>query len=187
MSLDELDRRIIRATQSGLPLVHRPYEAVGAALGISGEQVRERLQAMLSEGLIRRIGAVPNHYRLGFTANGMSVWDVADDRVDELGERIGQLPFVSHCYRRPRRAPKAALGRSQAALSPLGGDAAQSAAAGGYVWPYNLFAMLHGRSRDEVEAQAQQVAALLGDACRAHDILYSTAILKKTGLRISES
>ena len=160
MSLDELDRRIIRATQSGLPLVPRPYEAVGAALGISGEQVRERLQAMLDEGLIRRIGAVPNHYRLGFTANGMSVWDVADERVDELGERIGQLPFVSHCYRRPRRAP---------------------------VWNYNLFAMLHGRSRDEVEAQAQQVAALLGDACRAHDILYSTAILKKTGLRISES
>ena len=160
MSLDELDRRIIRATQSGLPLVPRPYEAVGAALGISGEQVRERLQAMLDEGLIRRIGAVPNHYRLGFTANGMSVWDVADERVDELGERIGQLPFVSHCYRRPRKPP---------------------------VWPYNLFAMLHGRSRDEVEAQAQQVAALLGDACRAHDILYSTAILKKTGLRISES
>lgn len=160
MPLDELDRRIIRATQSGLPLVPRPYEAVGAALGIGGEQVRERLQTMLSQGLIRRIGAVPNHYRLGFTANGMSVWDVADDRVDELGERIGQLPFVSHCYRRPRRPP---------------------------VWPYNLFAMLHGRSREEVEAQAQQVAALLGDACRAHDILYSTAILKKTGLRISES
>ena len=140
MSLDELDRRIIRATQSGLPLVPRPYEAVGAALGISGEQVRERLQAMLEEGLVRRIGAVPNHYRLGFTANGMSVWDVADERVDELGERIGQLPFVSHCYRRPRKPP---------------------------VWPYNLFAMLHGRSRDEVEAQTQQVAALLGDACHA--------------------
>lgn len=160
MALDELDRRIIQATQSGLPLVRRPYEAVGAALGISGELVRTRLQAMLDAGLIRRIGAVPNHYRLGFTANGMSVWDVADERVDELGERVGQLPCVSHCYRRPRRLP---------------------------VWPYNLFAMLHGRSRAEVEAQAQQVAALLGDACRAHDILYSTAILKKTGLRISES
>jgi DNA-binding Lrp family transcriptional regulator len=160
MKIDELDRRIVHATQAGLPLVPRPYEAVGAALGISGEQVRERLQAMLSDGLIRRIGAVPNHYRLGFTANGMSVWDVADERVDALGEQIGKLPFVSHCYRRPRRPP---------------------------VWHYNLFAMLHGRSRDEVEAQAQQVAALLGDACRSHDILYSTAILKKTGLRISES
>ena len=121
MALDELDRRLIRATQAGLPLVPRPYEAVGATLGISGEQVRERLQAMLDAGLIRRIGAVPNHYRLGFTANGMSVWDVADDVVDQLGERIGLLPFVSHCYRRPRRFP---------------------------VWSYNQFAKLHGRSRE---------------------------------------
>ena len=160
MALDDLDRRLIRATQAGLPLVPRPYEAVGAALGISGEQVRERLQSMLDAGLIRRIGAVPNHYRLGFTANGMSVWDVADDRVDELGERIGQLVGVSHCYRRPRRLP---------------------------LWPYNLFAMLHGRSREEVETQADQIATLLGVACRARDILYSTAILKKTGLRLNES
>lgn len=159
MSLDELDRRIIRATQSGLPLVPRPYEAVGAALGISGEQVRERLQAMLEEGLVRRIGAVPNHYRLGFTANGMSVWDVADEQVDTLGERLAALPGVSHCYRRPRALP---------------------------LWPYNLFVMLHGRSRGEVEAQARDVAALLGTACRSHDILYSTAILKKSGLRLRE-
>jgi DNA-binding Lrp family transcriptional regulator len=160
MALDELDRRLIRATQSGLPLVPRPFEAIGATLGISGEQVRERLQAMLDTGLIRRIGAVPNHYRLGFTANGMSVWDVADDVVDQLGERIGLLPGVSHCYRRPRALP---------------------------VWPYNLFAMLHGRSREEVEQQATEIASMLGSACRAHDILYSTAILKKTGLRLSES
>ena len=159
MALDELDRRLIRATQSGLPLVPRPYEAVGATLGISGERVRERLQAMLDAGVVRRIGAVPNHYRLGFTANGMSVWDVADDVVDELGERIGLLPGVSHCYRRPRRLP---------------------------VWTYNLFAMLHGRSREEVEQQASEIASFLGSACRAHDILYSTAILKKTGLRLSE-
>ncbi|WP_310565946.1 Lrp/AsnC family transcriptional regulator [Hydrogenophaga sp.] len=187
MALDELDRRLIRATQAGLPLVPRPYEAIGATLGISGEQVRERLQAMLDAGLIRRIGAVPNHYRLGFTANGMSVWDVADDVVDQFGERIGLLPGVSHCYRRPRALPKALPSRSQDASPPSGGDAAQSAAAGGYFWPYNLFAMLHGRSRDEVEQQAQEIATLLGDACRARDILYSTAILKKTGLRLSES
>ena len=158
-ALTAIDRRLIRATQAGLPLVPRPYEAVGAALGISGEQVRERLQAMLDSGLVRRIGAVPNHYRLGFTANGMSVWDVDDAVVDQLGERVGALDGVSHCYRRPRRLP---------------------------VWPYNLFAMLHGRSREAVEQQAQGIATLLGGACRAHDILYSTAILKKTGLRITE-
>ncbi|HEY9095095.1 MAG TPA: AsnC family transcriptional regulator, partial [Hydrogenophaga sp.] len=96
MALDDLDRRLIRATQAGLPLVSRPYEAVGASLGIGGEEVRRRLQAMLDNGIVRRIGAVPNHYRLGFTANGMSVWDVADERVDELGERVGRLSGVSH-------------------------------------------------------------------------------------------
>ena len=160
MALTDFDRALIAATQGGLPLVARPYEAVGAMLGVSGEQVRQRLSSMLESGLIRRIGAVPNHYRLGFIANGMSVWDVDDALVDELGERIGDLPGVSHCYRRPRRLP---------------------------VWPYNLFAMLHGRTREEVEQQAEHIATLLGDACRAHDILYSTAILKKTGLRLNES
>ncbi|MCK6421209.1 MAG: Lrp/AsnC family transcriptional regulator [Burkholderiaceae bacterium] len=160
MALNDFDRALVAATQSGLPLVERPYEAVGAMLGVSGEVVRERLAAMLAEGLVRRIGAVPNHYKLGFTANGMTVWDVDDARVDELGQRIGALPGVSHCYRRPRRLP---------------------------LWPYNLFAMLHGRSRDEVERQAAEVARLLGNACRGHEVLYSTAILKKTGLRLTEN
>lgn len=160
MALDDFDRALIAATQQGLPLVPRPYDAVGERLGVSGAQVRERLAHMLDCGLVRRIGAVPNHYRLGFTANGMSVWDVDDAQVDALGERIGQLPGVSHCYRRPRHLP---------------------------AWPYNLFAMLHGRTRAEVEQQAVQVGQLLGSACQGHDILYSTAILKKTGLRIKES
>ncbi len=157
--LSEFDRRLVAATQGGLPLVARPYEAVGAMLGVSGEVVRERLAAMQAEGLIRRIGAVPNHYRLGYGANGMSVWDVDDALVDTLGERVGALAGVSHCYRRPRHAPG---------------------------WPYNLFAMLHGRTREAVEQQAAAIATLLGDACRGHEILYSTAILKKTGLRLRE-
>ena len=160
MQLTDFDRELIAATQSGLPLVSRPYEAVGAMLGVSGERVRERLAQMLDEGLIRRIGAVPNHYRLGYMANGMTVWDVADERIDELGERIGALPAVSHCYRRPRALP---------------------------LWPYNLFAMVHGRSRDEVQKQADEIRRLLGNACRSSDILYSSAILKKAGLRLAES
>lgn len=160
MALSDFDRRLIAATQGGLPLLPRPYEAVGAMLGVSGEAVRERLAGMLAEGLIRRIGAVPNHYKLGFTANGMTVWDVDDTRVDALGAAIGALPGVSHCYRRPRHRP---------------------------AWPYNLFAMVHGRSREEVAQQAARIQALLGDACRGHDILYSSAILKKTGLRIAST
>ena len=104
--LTDFDRRLIAATQAGLPLVERPYDVIGAQLGVSGEAVRERLDGMLREGLVRRIGAVPNHYRLGYTANGMTVWDVDDASVDMLGEKIGALDFVSHCYRRPRALPR---------------------------------------------------------------------------------
>ena len=158
--LDSRDRALIAATQAGLPLVAQPYDAIAERLGWpSGAEVRERMQALLDAGVIRRIGAVPNHYRLGYTANGMSVWDVDDACVDELGARVGALPGVSHCYRRPRRLP---------------------------LWPYNLFAMLHGATRAQVVEQSKAVEALLGEACRAHDILFSTRILKKTGLRLKD-
>lgn len=158
MPLSDFDRALITATQGGLPLVERPYDAVGATLGVPGERVRTRLGELLAEGVVRRIGAVPNHYRLGYVANGMSVWDVDDEHVEACARQVAALPGVSHCYRRPRRLPQ---------------------------WPYNLFAMLHGTTRAAVQAQADELAALLGAHCRAHDILYSTAILKKTGLRLS--
>ena len=155
--LDSTDRAIVVATQGGLPLVPRPFHAVGAAIGVSAEEVMVRMQRMLATGVIRRIAAVPNHYRLGYRANGMSVWDVDDPMVDSLGEQVGALTFVSHCYRRPRVPP---------------------------VWRYNLFAMVHGATRDDVEARVDEIAALLGRASRAHEVLYSTRILKKTGMRL---
>lgn len=158
-ALDPMDRAIMRATQAGLPLVLRPYHAVGEQLGIPGEEVMARLERMRSAGIVRRIAAVPNHYALGYTANGMSVWDVADAQVDQLGARVGALAFVSHCYRRPRHLPE---------------------------WRYNLFAMVHGRSRDEVQDQVDQIRTLLSEACLANDVLYSTRILKKTGVRIGD-
>lgn len=157
--LDAIDRRIVLATQGGLPLTPRPYHALAEQLGLPAEEVMARLQGMLARGVIRRIGAVPNHYALGYRANGMSVWDVPDEQVDEMGARIGALEFVSHCYRRPRRLPQ---------------------------WRYNLFAMIHGRSRNEVEKKVAEIAAVLGDANRGHEVIYSTRILKKTGLRLTE-
>lgn len=152
-----IDRQIVLATQAGLPIVPRPFDAIGAQLGISGTEVRERMGKMLADGRIRRIAAVPNHYALGYTFNGMSVWDVDDAVIDSLGEMIGALPFVSHCYRRPRHLP---------------------------LWPYNLFAMVHARSEAGALADVRRIAELLGDDCRAHEVLFSTRILKKTGLRI---
>jgi DNA-binding Lrp family transcriptional regulator len=158
MTLDATDRRILKATASGLPLTPHPFEEVGRWLFLPEREVIVRLQGMQEDGVIRRVALAPNHYALGLAANGMSVWDIADDRAEALGAQVGALSFVSHCYLRPRALPD---------------------------WPYNLFAMLHGHSRDEVEAKRAQVAALLGDACRAHDILYSTRILKKTGMRLA--
>lgn len=156
--MNALDERIVRATQAGLPLTAEPWFAVAGAVGISQEELFARLEAMLADGRLRRIGAVPNHYTLGYTANAMSVWDVADEAVDEVGAEVGALSFVSHCYRRPRRLP---------------------------AWRYNLFAMVHGRSRDETEAHIAEIRKLLAAASRAGDVLYSTRILKKTGLRLT--
>lgn len=156
--LDATDRAIVLATQAGLPLVPDPWGAVGLEVGMSGEEVLERMQAMQASGMIRRVAAVPNHYRLGYVANGMTVWDVDDAHIDRLGREVAAIEGVSHCYRRPRHLPH---------------------------WPYNLFAMLHGRSRDEVEHQAAVLRERLGEACRDHRILYSSHILKKTGLRLA--
>ena len=156
---DDLDRRIVLATQSGLPVVAEPYRVIAEQLGISTELLMHRLEAMKKDNRIRRIGVVPNHYKLGYTANGMSVWDVDDNIINEVGEQLGQLEMVTHCYQRPRFPPE---------------------------WSYNLFAMVHGHDREEVLNKVAQIAELLGSKARKHDILFSTRILKKTGLRLKD-
>jgi siroheme decarboxylase len=156
--LDEIDRKIVKATQHGLPLISKPYHSIAADLGLSADEVMARMERMLEEGIIRRIGVVPNHYALGMTANGMSVWDVPDEEISKLGTMIGALEYVSHCYHRPRIPPD---------------------------WHYNLFAMVHGNSRPEVEDKVVKISELLGAFDRGHEILYSKRILKKTGLRLS--
>lgn len=155
--LDEVDRKVIQATQSGLPLVSRPYHDIAQDLGISANEVIERMKAMQEAGIIRRIAAVPNHYALGYKGNGMSVWDVPSELVNDLGEKVGSLDFVSHCYHRPRFLPD---------------------------WPYNLFAMVHAHNRDEALLLVDTIAELLGEHDRGHDVLFSKKILKKTGMRL---
>ena len=118
--MDDFARRLILATQQGLPLTPEPYAELARTLGCDEATVLAGIEDLLACGVIRRIGVVPNHYAIGYSANGMSVWDVDDAVVDALGEGIGQLPFVTHCYRRPRHLPD---------------------------WPYNLFDMLHGGNR----------------------------------------
>jgi DNA-binding Lrp family transcriptional regulator len=158
LAIDAVDRRIIVATQAGLPVRRRPFEAVATRLGLPVDEVIVRMRRMLATGIIRRIAAVPNHYRLGYTANGMTVWDVPETALAHVGPIVGALPFVSHCYHRPRHLPD---------------------------WPYNFFAMVHGRTREEVALQVGVIAGVLGAFDRGHEVLYSTRILKKTGMRLT--
>jgi siroheme decarboxylase len=155
--IDAGDRAIIAATQDGLPLVPRPFDEVARATGLSAKEVRSRLERMQRDGIVRRVAAVPNHFALGLRFNGMTVWDVDDAEITALGPKVGALEFVTHCYRRPR----------------VDG-----------IWPYNLFAMVHGTTQKEVEEKASRISKILEQACRASDILYSKRILKKTGLRL---
>jgi DNA-binding Lrp family transcriptional regulator len=156
ITLDDTDLAIMHATQAGLPLTPQPYQRIAEQLGLTAEIVMTRMAAMQEQGIIRRIGAVPNHYKLGYRFNGMTVWNVPDEVIDELGQQIGQLEFVSHCYHRPRHLPE---------------------------WPYNLFAMVHGKTQEDVDQQIRQITDLLGDANLGCEVLYSTKILKKTGFR----
>ncbi|MGE6528993.1 nitrite reductase [Pseudomonas sp. NPDC077382] len=153
----ELARRLVALTEGGLPLVEDPWGWLAERLEISVEATLELLQRLQAEGAIRRIAAVPNHYRLGYRHNGMTVWDVDDAEIARLGPLIGAQPFVSHCYRRPRQEG----------------------------WHYNLFAMVHGRSAEQIDAYRAEIRQLLGSACRADEMLVSSRILKKTGLRVS--
>ncbi|WP_413795560.1 Lrp/AsnC family transcriptional regulator [Pseudomonas sp. N4] len=157
--LDEtpLALRLVELTQAGLPLLEDPWAWLAEQLELSVESTLDLLKRLQAEGAIRRIAAVPNHYRLGYRHNGMTVWDVADADISRLGALLGTQPFVSHCYRRPRQPG----------------------------WRYNLFAMVHGRSREEIDSYREHLRYLLGDACSADDMLVSSRILKKTGLRLS--
>lgn len=156
-SLDAIDRAIVLATQEGLPLVDKPYHAVARQVGISADEVMNRMERLLADGVIRRIGIVPNHYALGYRFNGMTVWDVADEDIAEAGRLVGELDFVSHCYHRPRFLPD---------------------------WPYSLFAMVHAKERAGADALVERIAEVLGPLARGHMVLFSSRILKKTGLRL---
>lgn len=156
-ALDPLDHRLVEATQEGLPLLPEPYREVASRLGLEEGEVLARLSRLLEGGVIRRLGVIPNHYRLGLRANGMSVWQVPEASIGRLGRRVGALGYVTHCYHRPPHPPQ---------------------------WPYNLFAMVHGPDRLTVRQRVEEIRTLLGEECGGHEVLFSSRILKKTGLRV---
>jgi len=153
--LSDLDRRLLLAVQEGFPLSATPYRDIADQVDAPVEAVLEAVERLRAAGCIKRIGCVVNHLATGFDANCMVVWDVPDDRLDELGVAVGRLPYVTLCYHRPRRP--------------------------GQDWEYNLFTMVHGREQAAVDAKIDELAAehLLYE----HERLYSTATLKQTGAR----
>jgi DNA-binding Lrp family transcriptional regulator len=152
-------RLLISALQDGLPICAQPYLEIARQLGLSEDALLMLLEAMLDEGTIRRVGMVPNHYALGYNCNIMSVWDIEDSQIQTLGKAVGELSFVSHCYQRPRCLPD---------------------------WPYNLFAMVHGKSEAESQRKLVNIEQLLGESNRGYSQLISKQILKKSGLRIQQ-
>jgi len=171
--LTALERKYILLTQNGLPIIEKPYHWLAEQLELSVEDTLAITERLLKEGIIRRIAAVPNHYKLGYRYNGMTVWDVKDECISEFGQKVGNLPFVSHCYQRPRHMPG---------------------------WNYNLFAMVHGQKPEEIKHLRAEIKELLKDVLvergsndsnqdktyLSNDMLTSTKILKKTGLRLKK-
>ena len=148
------DRALIKIVQNGLPIVSRPYADIAERLCTTEQDVIQRLQRLMNNGAIKRYGVVVRHRELGYRANGMVVWDVPEHRVSELGSCIGRFPCVTLSYRRPRRLPD---------------------------WPYNLFTMVHGRNRDEVEHKVKEIVTCCDLQDIDHNILFSTRRFKQRG------
>jgi siroheme decarboxylase len=150
---DEFDRAVIRATQGDLPVVPEPYAQAAAALGISAEALVEHLQGMAERGILRRVAAILFHRRAGFSANGMGVWEVPEDRIADVGPRMAAFRGVSHCYQRPTYAD----------------------------WPYSIFTMAHGRSKEECDAILDAIAGETPEI-QGRATLYSSTEFKKIRL-----
>ncbi len=149
---DEFDRDVIRATQGDLPVVPEPFAPAAAALGVSQEKLLEHLEGMRERGLLRRVAAILFHRRAGFSANGMGVWKVPDEQIAQLGPQMAAYRGISHCYQRPTYPD----------------------------WPYSVFTMAHGRSKEECDAILDAIGEETGITERA--TLYSSTEFKKIRL-----
>jgi DNA-binding Lrp family transcriptional regulator len=149
---DELDIAVIRALQGDMPVVEEPYAAAAEAVGVSQERFLEHLEGMKERGILRRVAAILYHRRAGFSANGMGVWQVPDEQIFDIGKTMAAFRGISHCYQRPTYED----------------------------WPYSVFTMAHGRSKEECDAVLDAIAEQTGIHERA--TLYSSTEFKKIRL-----
>jgi len=151
--LSELEKQVVRELQSDIPLVPEPYRLIAEKLGISEQQLLEIIANLIDRGIIRRFGAALRHRNLGFRANAMVVWSVPEDQIAEIGPKMSEFKEVTHCYQRPSRPG----------------------------WPYTLYTVLHGLTRQECQAKAQIIAQKTG--VHNYQLIYSTKELKKSSMQ----
>ncbi|MGB8400055.1 Lrp/AsnC family transcriptional regulator [Bradyrhizobium sp.] len=157
---DSRDRNILAAIEDGLPLVEQPYRAVAAQLDLDQADVIGRLDHLTAAGIVTRFGCVVRHDKLGYHANAMAVWDVPDDMVDAVAASFTRNPNVTLCYRRPRRLPH---------------------------WPYNIFCMVHAKSRHDAYAVIDEINLLADTGLNKQAVLFSTRCFKQRGAVFSNS
>ncbi|MBB3184015.1 DNA-binding Lrp family transcriptional regulator [Halomonas fontilapidosi] len=149
-------RRLRALLEQGLPLTPRPWQALAEQAGLAEEEVMACVRRWQADGMIKRLGLVVRHRRLGIQANAMVVWDVPDERVALVGRRLARETAVTLCYRRPRRLPD---------------------------WPYNLFCMIHGTRRERVLTELEGIVERLGLDALEHRVLFSTHAYRQRGGR----
>lgn len=154
MRMDDLDIKLLKKVQDGLKLTKRPYELLGQEMGLSEDDVIRRLSSMIEEGVVRRFAAAIGHRAIGIVANAMIVWKVPSNDVDRVGRIVASFEDVTHCYERESQSD----------------------------WPYNLYAMVHSRSRDECLKIASEIAKAIG--IEEYRVLFSEEEYKKTSARI---
>ncbi len=152
--MNNIDIKLLKSIQDGILIVPEPFKKIANKLGISEEEVLNRLNNLIKEGVIRRFGASIGHRVIGITANAMCTWNVPDERVEEVGAIMAGFPEVTHCYERPRYPD----------------------------WKYNLFTMIHAYSRNECEKIANEISLTTG--IKDYNILFSEKEFKKTGVRL---
>ncbi|NVM20413.1 MAG: Lrp/AsnC family transcriptional regulator [Desulfobacterales bacterium] len=155
--LTDVDKKIIALIQADLPVTKRPFLNIANQIGVNEEVVMETLQRLQREGTIRRFGATLRHQKSGFKANAMVAWRVAEDRIDEIGQKMASFDGVSHCYRR----------------EPNKG------------WPYNLYTMIHGKTEKDCYMMAEDMSA--ATSVKHYALLFSRDELKKTSMEYFSS
>ena len=156
---DPRDKAILAAIEDGLPLIERPYRAVADRLDLGQSDVIDRLEHMMASGIVTRFGCVVRHEKLGYRSNAMAVWDVPDDRLEDVVESFARHPKVTLCYRRPRHRP---------------------------AWPYNIFCMVHARSRWDAYSVIDEINLEADSGLLRQTVLFSRRCFKQRGAVFSQ-